>query len=419
MATIKSRKKSDGTTRHTAVIRIRKGTVVVHQESKTFAIRTAAKSWAKHREVALEDPAELSRAMAEHSLVLDSYLVGKLIRWYIDTYRHVGKWGRTKQTTLEFLERHPISSRDARYLTSSDLVQHIQERRAAGTGPSTVSNDLTWIGVVLRAAKGAQGMKVNPLIVNEARSTCHELRLIAKPKRRNRRVSPLEEQKLDDHFSRRDERSDIPMFDIWHFAIESARREDEICNLLWEDVDEVHRTGIVRDAKHPRMKEGNHRKFKMTPEAWAIVARQPRTDERIFPYNAKSVSAAFTRACKILGIKDLRFHDGRHEATSRLFERGYVIHEVAQFTLHESWNELKRYTNPRPELVRDIPARPSTTNVVQIRPVRARKSPVSGQPSRAAGQLSRRDRRRSQATGISDHPNGTLDTEATLPVPAA
>jgi hypothetical protein len=53
------------------------------------------------------------------------------------------------------------------------------------------------------------------------------------------------------------------------------------------------------------------------PEAWAIVARQPRTDERIFPYNAKSVSAAFTRACKILGIKDLRFHDGRHEATSR------------------------------------------------------------------------------------------------------
>ena len=216
MATIKSRKKSDGTTRHTAVIRIRKGTMVVYQESKTFAIRTAAKSWAKHREVALEDPAELDRAMAEHSLLLNSYLLGKIIRWYIDTYRHVGKWGRTKQTTLEFLERHPISSQDARYLTSSDLVQQIQERRAGGTGPSTVSNYLTWIGVVLRAAKGAQGMKVNPLIVNEARNTCHELRLIAKPKRRNRRVGALEEQKLDEHFSRRDERSNIPMFDIWH-----------------------------------------------------------------------------------------------------------------------------------------------------------------------------------------------------------
>src|SRR3954469_19588238 len=33
-------------------------------------------------------PAELSRAVAEHSLVLESYLLGKIIRWYIDPYRH-------------------------------------------------------------------------------------------------------------------------------------------------------------------------------------------------------------------------------------------------------------------------------------------------------------------------------------------
>jgi len=43
--------------------------------------------------------------------------------------------------------------------------------------------------------------------------------------------------------------------------------------------------------------------------------------------------AAFTRACKVLGIVDLRFHDSRHEGTSQLFERGYQIHEVAQVTL--------------------------------------------------------------------------------------
>jgi hypothetical protein len=33
-----------------------------------------------------------------------------------------------------------------------------------------------------------------------------------------------------------------------------------------------------------------------------------------FPYDPKSVGAAFTRACHILGIQDLRFHDLRHEA---------------------------------------------------------------------------------------------------------
>ncbi len=144
------------------------------------------------------------------------------------------------------------------------------------------------------------------------------------------------------------------MLAIMDFAIASARRQAEITRLEWADNDEIGRTGLVRDAKHPRHKEGNHRRFKFTPEAWAIVERQPRTAEYIFPFDAQSVGAAFTRACGILGIKDLHFHDPRHEATSRLFERGYQIDEVAQFTLHDSWNELKRYANLKPEDVRDI-----------------------------------------------------------------
>ena len=117
----------------------------------------------------------------------------------------------------------------------------------------------------------------------------------------------------------------------------------------------------MRDAKHPTAREGNHRRFRYTREAWAIVRAQPRKGEHIFPYDPKSVSAAFTRACKVLGIADLRFHDLRHEATSRLFERGYQIHEVAQFTLHDSWNELKRYTNLKPENLRDLGPPPRRT----------------------------------------------------------
>lgn len=34
--------------------------------------------------------------------------------------------------------------------------------------------------------------------------------------------------------------------------------------------------------------------------------------DSLVPCNGKSVSAAWTRACKVLGIKDLRFHDLRH-----------------------------------------------------------------------------------------------------------
>jgi integrase len=221
---------------------------------------------------------------------------------------------------------------------------------------ATVGNDLTWIGVVLRAARSVKQLPVHPEIVEEARSACRELRLIAKSRRRDRRPTDEELAKLDAFFKQRDTRGEIPMRDIFWFAIHSARRQSEICQLASVDNDAVNRTGLVRDAKHPTSKEGNHRRFKYTPEAWEIVERQPPTGAFIFPYSPKSVGSAFTRACQVLGIKDLRFQDLRHEATSRLFERGYQIHEVAQFTLHDSWNELKRYANLRPERTRDIPS---------------------------------------------------------------
>src|SRR5690625_3633018 len=138
------------------------------------------------------------------------------------------------------------------------------------------------------------------------------------------------------------------MADIVLFALHSARRQGEITRLQWDDLDERTRTGLVRDVKHPTRKKGNHKRCKFTPEAWEIIQRQPKGDALIFPYQAKTISAYFTRAVAILEIDDLRFHDLRHEATSRLFERGYSIQEVQQFTLHESWAMLSRYTHLRP-----------------------------------------------------------------------
>jgi len=275
MAHILARKYASGTVRYTANIRIRKGKKVVHREAKTFAHRAAAIAWAKQREVLLEDPTALMRA--QHG----APTLAELIRWYIDSFSSVSNWQRSKQTHLEFLERHPIGKSNALTLTGAFLIDHVRSRRAHGTGPGTVGNDLTWIGVVLRAAKSVQKLPVKPEIVQEARNACRELRLIGKSRRRERRPTEAEMHKLDEYFLRRDQRSDIPMFDIWHFAIESAKREAEICRLEWADVDEVHRTGLVRDAKHPRAKDGNHRRFKFTPEAWEIVQRQPRTSAKL------------------------------------------------------------------------------------------------------------------------------------------
>jgi integrase len=383
MAQIRARRQADGSTRYTAIIRIRRGTALIQQEYRTFAHRSAAASWAKHREVELENQAVPGRKQHE------PITLGALIRWYIETFETISRWQRSKQSHLEFLEHHAIGKVNALELTAAALIGHVRRRRADGAGPATVMNDLIWIGVVLRAANNVKELPMRPAVAQEAREACGTLRLISKARKRARRPTLQELALLRDYFSARDRRSEIPMLAIMEFAIASARRQAEITRLEWVDNDEIGRTGVVRDAKHPRHKEGNHRRFKYAPEAWAIVERQPRTSEYIFPYDAKSVGAAFTRACGILGIKDLHFHDLRHEATSRLFERGYQIHEVAQFTLHDSWTELKRYANLKPGDVREITA---PTMQGGLHDHRHKPVLVAHRPSLDAGRSARRGR---------------------------
>jgi integrase len=282
MATIRPRKQADGSTRYTAIARIRRGKTIVYQEYKTFALRTAAVSWAKHREVALEEPGTLERV--DHG----TPTIAELIRWYIDNFQDISKWQRSKQAHLAFLERHALGKSNALTLSSAELIEHVRSRRAQGAGPATVANDLVWLGVVLRAAKNVRELPVRPEIVQEAREACSELRLTGKARKRARRPTANELARLRDYFGRRDKRAQIPMLSIMEFALTSARREAEICRIQWKDNDEVNQTGMVRDAKHPTAKEGNHRRFKYPPDAWTVVKSQPRTSEFIFPYDPKS-----------------------------------------------------------------------------------------------------------------------------------
>ncbi|WP_092582765.1 tyrosine-type recombinase/integrase [Achromobacter sp. NFACC18-2] len=58
-----------------------------------------------------------------------------------------------------------------------------------------------------------------------------------------------------------------------------------------------------------------------------------------------SASRAFTRAVRRAGMENIRFHDRLHEATSRLFERGLNVIEVAKITGHKTLSMLDRYTH--------------------------------------------------------------------------
>ena len=237
-------------------------------------------------------------------------------------------------------------------IKSSDIIAHVRSRRQNGAGPSTANNDIVWLRVILRYARAAWDLSFDLSVIDNASEVLKTEKLIAKAKSRRRRPTAGELNALTDFFERRDKRkSNIPMNDIMWFAIYSARRQGEITGLLFSDNDKKSQTGVVRDLKHPTERD-QVRRFKYTPEAWEIVCRQDHDEIRVFPYEPRSIGSAFRQACKLLEIQDLHFHDLRHEATSRLFEAGYSIVEVQQFTLHDSWGTLSRYTHLRPEMIK-------------------------------------------------------------------
>jgi len=59
-------------------------------------------------------------------------------------------------------------------------------------------------------------------------------------------------------------------------------------------------------------------------------------------HRASTVSPKLSALCQAAGIESLRFHDLRHEATSRLFELGLNPNEVAAITGHKTLVMLKR-----------------------------------------------------------------------------
>lgn len=347
MASITARKGKGGEVSYTVQIRIKRSGKVVHSEARTFPKKAMAEAWAKKRETELATPGELEKSGYK------GLTVGAVVSSYHDEYQEHKKWGRSKEADLLLLTKSTLADKPAVELKSSDVVRHVHERRKV-CGPATALNDIVWLRVAFKTMRAAKGWPLPVDAIDEAKTVLMATKVVTKSKRRDRRPTDEEIEKLRKYYGRKDGRMQIPMRDIMDFALLSSRRQEEITLLRWDDLDHEHLTCLLRDVKHPTKKDGNHREFKLLRGALEIIDRQPRTAPEIFPYSSKSIGSAFTRACHMLNIDDLRFHDLRHEATCRLFEMGYQIHEVAMFTLHESWQTLKRYANLR---ARDIEAK--------------------------------------------------------------
>jgi integrase len=306
---------------------------------KTFELKAQADAWVRQTEADIDrsEPVALKSNDATVANLIDVY------RDLRDRVRPISDKS-TEHYTLKTL-KDALGKKVAAKLTPDDLVAFAADRRDAGAGPYTINMDISKLGTVLRYS--AASMRISlPDVVGSARPLLNHLRLIGGGGRRERRPEEDELTRIINHV--REHRGD-KFADALIFAASSAMRRGEICSLKWADINEETRIASVM-RKHPR-KGKELERVPILSDAWAVLKRQPKdsADGRIFPMDPTTLSKYFTWACTDLEIPDLHLHDLRHEGTSRLFESGLEIQEVAMVTGHKSWAMLKRYTQLKPE----------------------------------------------------------------------
>jgi len=299
-----------------AIIR-RKGHRALYKRFKT---KSEAQEWARKQESLLDEGRKIERdnrlTFADAmGCYVDEYLV------YKKTYK-VDKYGLAKlKKRIGYLIVGDITSR---------MLREYRIERSKKFKPATVNKELAYINRVMTYAQSELDVVFSGGIPKVAKLTLSN--------GRDRRVSEAELQQILKH-------SEPTMKTIIKLAIATGMRRGEIVKIQRKDISYQSRTVHLFDTKN-----GEDRVVPLSTVAIRALKQLPaRIDGEVFGIHPDTISKRFLRACRDSGIEGLRFHDLRHEAVSRLFEKGLNPMEVATISGHKTLQMLKRYTHLKAE----------------------------------------------------------------------
>lgn len=290
-------------------------------KSKTFARKSDAVKWARKVESDLDSG----------GFVESKETVAELLKHYrseVSEHKLGWKW---EQTRIDRFAKLPWVQ--MRASECGDELNRWAQARRKQVSDATVNRELNILSGVFTHAIKVRRIKLhrNPVSLVARPSN---------PKARNRRVSTQELAAFWAAGRGRDHtiRWYVPV--MVEFGVETALRLSEMCRLEWADVHEAQCWLAVNESKN-----GDSRKVPLSPRALELLAMLPRALPNVFPVQEGSFGVIYRKVCKELGIKDLHFHDTRHEAVSRL-AKIYPVLQLAAISGHRNLKSLQVYYNP-------------------------------------------------------------------------
>lgn len=299
------------------------------EQTRTFATKAEAEDWAKVIESEMVRGIFWDRSKAESTL----------LRELLDRYAAEVLPTKRSQSTVRS-QIKGIATELGGYSVAAlnpPLLAQWRDRRLGDVDGQTVRKDLSLLRRVLNHAAKEWGIPLprgNPL---------QQVSVPKQPPGRDRRLQPGEEELL--MAAAREYGGMIGPIIV--LALETGMRRGELAALRWDEIDLGRRVAHL-----PLTKNGASRDVPLSSRAVATlqeIPRRPGADGIWGRMRADSITQAFDRVSRRAGIEGLRYHDLRHEATSRFFEKGLNPMQVASITGHKDLGMLRRYTHLRAE----------------------------------------------------------------------
>ena len=301
--------------------------------ARTFELRKDAEFWAREVE------RQLDLGTFQHHLSQSFSSLGDLLTKYAAEITPKKRGAEVEKSRINRM----LNDKKLRHLAvnvslSSGLSQWRDARLKKVSG-STVNRELNIVSHAINLARKEWGM-LNKLPYNP-------VELIQRPKNNKARDRRLEAGEYALLLKAAKDGHNAYLHDVIVLAVETGMRQGEIVGIKRNHINTKDKTLTI-----PETKNGEVRVIPLSTTAFAILSNKPFlrvldgvTARAVQQSYEHCLMRARKRAPKL--FKDLRFHDLRHEAISRLFEKGLNQFQVAAISGHKTLQMLKRYTHIR------------------------------------------------------------------------
>lgn len=296
---------------------------------KTFQTKEDAEKWARSIEV------EWDKGTYQNNHHAQKTLFSELIERYLREVTPLMRGAKSDAIRLKAILKRPIAKVNVLLLSSSRIAKY-RDERLQEVSAGTVTRELAYFSSIINHARREWNINIsNPVLL---------VKKPPSPQGRNRVLSQQEEMQLLHACEPKANRS-IYTRPFVILALETAMRRGEILSLRWENIDHSKRTAFLQLTKN-----GDSRTVPLSSRAIETLQALPISiDGRVLPINFAAIEANFKRARERAKLENLRIHDLRHTAVTRLAEILPNLIELSAVSGHRSLAMLKRYYHPRAE----------------------------------------------------------------------